>query len=169
MTAIQHSGVYQMIAQTAKFINRLISPDLLGWGYLSILLLSYTLVGWMLAAFQVPWWIWLVTFAVTLHLIRSGPAAIALASTWVTGVMFVAAVMKAWTPLGNSRLPYSNAQLWALGLLGIWIGAIGCVVLLAGAPQFVTRALGRPGKHVAYALVLLVVAAMAGGRLVYWR
>ncbi len=137
------------------------------WGYLIILLLGYSLAGWLLAAFQVSWLIWSVTFLVTLHLIRSGPAAIALSSSWVIGLISLAAVMKAWTPVWNSQLPHEHAQLWAQGLLLIWFGAIGLVVLLAFAPQLLARSLKLSTNQVIYGLVILIWTAMAIGRSFY--
>ncbi|WP_295393437.1 hypothetical protein [uncultured Thiodictyon sp.] len=137
------------------------------WVYLTLLLLGYSAAGWLLAAFQVHWWVWLVTFGLTLHLIRCGPAAIVPASAWVTGVMFVAAVTKAWAPLWGLRFPYEHAQLWALGLLLIWLGAIVSMVLLALAPPFVVGVRERGEGIAAYSLSILVGTALAGGGLLY--
>lgn len=136
-------------------------------GYLVLLLLGYSLVGWLLAAFQVFWLIWPVTFLVTFHLIRSGPPAIALSSSWVIGLMTLAAVMKAWAPVWDSRVPHEHAQLWAQGLLLIWFGASGLVVLLAFAERMVMRPLGLAGHQAVYGLVILIWSAMVIGRLCY--
>ncbi|MCU0524345.1 MAG: hypothetical protein MUF72_05925 [Elainella sp. Prado103] len=134
--------------------------------YLLVLFLSCGLTGWLLAAFQVPWPIWLGTLAVMLHLIRSGTAAIPLSTGWVVILISLAAILKAWAPVWNSQVPYQQAQLWAKGLLGIWLGAIGLVVLLSQANRCFT-AWGGQSRRAKWMLVLLVWGALGLGGVLY--
>lgn len=103
--------------------------------YLILLGMGCVAAGWLLAAFQVPWFVWCGTLGVMGHLARAKSDAIVLASAWVVLLMFIAAVTKAWTPAWYSNLPWENARLWARGLLLIWLGATGLVLLLAFAPS----------------------------------
>ena len=134
--------------------------------YLVALLLGYSCLGWLLAAFQVPWPIWLGSLGVTIHLTYSGAAAIALSSGWVVGIMFLAAAKKSWPEVWDSRIPHDQAQFWAEGLLLIWLGATGLVVLLAFAGAALYR-LGVQGRFRFSSFISLVWAAMGGGWLCY--
>jgi hypothetical protein len=134
--------------------------------YLAILLIGYGFAGWLLAAFQVAWPVWLGTLVATLNLIRSGPSAIVLSSSWVVGLMFVAAVAKAWTGVWNRYLPYEQAQLWAQALLLIWFGAIGLVVLLAFVRPMLSR-LGWRGRWATYGAIGVIWLALGMGSLIY--
>lgn len=136
------------------------------WSHLAALLLGYGFAGWLLAAFQVSWLVWLGTLGVTLHLIRVGASALTLATGWVVLVMVAAAVVKAWTAVWNSRIPFEQAQLWAQTLLLIWLGAIGLVVLLAFGRSTIGD-LGVQGKRAFYSLVTLIWGALATGGLLY--
>lgn len=139
---------------------------IVSWSYLAVLLLGYGFTGWLLAAFQVPCLIWLGTLGVTLHLIRSGASAIALATIWVVLIIFMAAVVRAWIAVWNSRLPFEYAQLWAQGLLLIWLGAIGLVVLLAFARSTLSQ-LRLRGALAFYSLTALIWGALGMGGLLY--
>ncbi len=130
-------------------------------GYLTVLLLGYGFAGWLLAAFQVPWPVWLGTLAITLHLIQVGPAALALASSWVMGLIAVAAVVKAWVSVWNARLPLEQAGLWAQGLLLIWLGATLLLLLLAYARPLLRRRFR--GRRAGLALTGFVWAALGLG------
>jgi len=109
----------------------------LSWCYGMLLLLGCGITGWLLAAFQVPYLVVLISLAVMSHLIVVGVDAIALANVWVVVIMFTAAVVKAWPAIWDSRVPIENAQLWAGVLLLLWLGAIALVILLAFAGQFI--------------------------------
>ena len=111
-----------------RFINLAIA-----WIYLIVLSLGYGSVGWLLAAFQVPGFVWIGTSGILLYVAKIGADAIALASAWIVGVISVGAVLKAWTPVWHSRMPYEHAQLWASSLLLLWLWAMVLVVLLAFA------------------------------------
>jgi len=143
-----------------------IAADAAAAAYLIVLLVGYGLLGWLMAAFQVPWPIWLGTLSVTLHLICSGPAAIVLSEAWVVGVMFVAAASKAWADVWGSHVPDENAQLWAKGLLLIWIGLTGLVFLLAFAGSALDK-LGFRRSYRFYSFTSLVWGVMVGGWLYY--
>lgn len=141
-------------------------PMLLSGGYLAVLCLGYGFAGWLLAAFQVSGPIWLGTFAMSLHLIYSGVAAIVLSCSWVVLIMLVAAILKAWAPIWNSQIPLEQPQLWAKGLLFIWFGAIALIVLLAFARSGFNQ-LGWSERQSAYGLVLLIWSALGIGGLIY--
>jgi magnesium-transporting ATPase (P-type) len=128
------------------------------WLYLAVWL-GYVSAGWLLAAFEVPWWVWLGTEAIILHLIKAGAEAIAVASAWIVVVISVAAVVKAWTPVWDSRIPFEHAQLWAGGLLFIWFWALGLVLLLAFAHKL-TRLNGF--RTYRFKLLLLLTGAGLG-------
>ncbi|MFM7426152.1 MAG: hypothetical protein ACKO7W_14360 [Elainella sp.] len=103
-------------------------------GYLVVLLLGYGFAGWLLAAFQVPELVWVGSLAATLHLVWAETAALVLSWSWVVGLIAIAAITKAWVAVWNAHLPVEQAQLWAQGLLLIWLGASLLVLLLAYAP-----------------------------------
>lgn len=136
------------------------------WSYLALLLLGYGFAGWLLAAFQVAWFVWVGTLAMTLHLIRARSAAIALSSSWVAIVISIAAVTKAWAAVWDSRVPFQHAQLWAEGLLLIWLGAIGLVVLLAFADTAI-QPFGLKQKRLGLYLTLAIWGALGIGKLLY--
>jgi len=131
------------------------------------MLLGYGLAGWLLAAFQVSWLAWSITYALTIHLIRSGPAGIVLSSGWVMVLMTLAAVTQAWTPVWNNHLPCKQPHLWALGLLLIWAGATGLVVMSAFAPRLMSRVQGLRGKGAVYGIAAVAWMAMAIGGSTY--
>lgn len=136
------------------------------WLYLATLLFGYSVLGWLMAAFQVSWLVWLGTMAITLHLAHAGTDAIIIASTWVATIMSIGAVVKAWTPIWDSRMPWENAQLWAIGLLCIWMGSTLLTVLLAFA-QHPLRSLHWNARFWTKGLLVLTWGAMAGGWLFY--
>lgn len=139
--------------------------DYLRVGYFILLLLGYGFAGWLLAAFQVPWPVWLGTLAMTLHLIQVGAAALALSSGWVVGLIAIAVVVKAWARVWNPRLPLEQAQLWAQVLLLIWLGAMLLILLLAYARLLLPAAL--KGRWVMLALTSFVWGALALGAWLY--
>jgi hypothetical protein len=134
------------------------------WTYLGVLLLGYLSAGWLLAAFQVPWVIWLGTLGVSLHLVKVRTNALALASAWIVALVSIAAVLKAWTPLWDSHLPLEHAQSWALGLLLIWLWAHCLALLLAFAKKPVQK-LGLRLTQTDRGLIILIWTAMGLGGL----
>lgn len=141
-------------------------PNLFIGGYLIVLVLGYGLIGWLLAAFQATWPVWFGTLAVTLYLICSGPAAIALSQSWIVGIMTLAAVLKSWTPVWGSQVPFEQAQLWAKGLLLIWLAAISLAVLLGFASTILQPWKLNP-RLTRSSLVLLLWTALGLGGLAY--
>lgn len=112
--------------------------------------------------FHVPWLVWIGTLLMTFHLIRIGEDAIALSTAWVIGIMSIGAIVKAWTPVWNSQLPHSNAQLWAVGLMLLWIWAL-ILVFLLGAAKSVLRRLGWTVVNWVHLLVGLIWTALGFG------
>ncbi len=129
-----------------------------------MLLLGYGSAGWLLAVFHVPWLVWVGTLLMTFHLIRIGEDAIALSAAWVIGIMSIGAIVKAWTPVWNSQLPQSNAQLWAVGLMLLWIWAL-ILVFLLGVAKTVLRRSGWTIVNGVHLLVSLVWTALGVGGL----
>ncbi|MCU0537391.1 MAG: hypothetical protein MUD14_26180 [Hydrococcus sp. Prado102] len=127
--------------------------------HLVLLIFGYVLGGWLLATFNVPWFIYAVTLAVTFHLVKSEIAAIPLASVWVT-IMVSIAAMGIW-PIEIS------AQLWALFLLMLWILALGLVCLLAFARPSI-KMLNLIRWHHPIKLVISVWFALALGLSIAW-
>jgi hypothetical protein len=134
--------------------------------YLTILILGYISAGWLLAAFQVSSFVWIGTLGILLYLAKVGTDAIAVASAWIVGVISVGAVIKAWAPVWNSRMPYENARLWAGGLLLLWVWATVLVVLLAFAHARM-QAIGLRFLRSSNGLALLIGIALGCGGLIY--
>lgn len=145
--------------------NRLF-PNLWMSSYLLLLIFGYGFLGWLLAAFQAVWLIWLGTFAVILYLICSGTAAIAVSQSWIVSIMTLAAVLKSWTPVWGSQVPFEQAQLWAKGLLLIWLAAVSLAVLLGFASTILQPWKLSP-RLTRYGLILLLWAALGLGGLAY--
>ncbi|MDY6936884.1 MAG: hypothetical protein SWY16_04385 [Cyanobacteriota bacterium] len=103
--------------------------------YPIVLFIGYIWIGWLLAAFEMPWFVWLGTSMVTLHLSVAGTRAIFLANTWLVGLIAVGALGKCWPAIWDETVPKKDGALWATGLLGIWVSAIILIVMLAFAPQ----------------------------------
>ncbi|GAB4232234.1 MAG: hypothetical protein Kow00121_60380 [Elainellaceae cyanobacterium] len=143
-----------------------IHANYVAWGYLVLLILGFLSVGWLLAAFQVSWLIWLGTMAITLHLAHAGTDAIAIATAWIATIISIGAVIKAWAPIWDSRVPWENARLWASGLLLIWLGTTTTGLLLAFAQQPL-RSLNWDTNVCSRSLLVLTWSAMACGWLLY--
>ena len=103
--------------------------------YPIVLFTGYLWVGWLMAAFEMPWFVWLGTLAVTLHLSMVGTRAIFLANTWLVGLMAAGAVFKSWPAIWDSTVPKTDGALWASGLLGIWTSSIVLILVLAFATK----------------------------------
>jgi hypothetical protein len=135
------------------------SHPLLGWIYVVALLFGYISLGWLMAAFQVPWIVWLGTGGMMLHLLKAEADAIALSSAWIVVIISTGAVLKAWAPIISPNLPYENAKAWAMGLLLIWLWASILAVGLgfSGKPM---RWIGI--RRSLYRLLLLEIALGCG-------
>lgn len=140
------------------------------WIYLGFLFVGFMGIGWLMAAFDVPWVVWLITIFLIFYLCKTGVDGIALSSAWVVSFVSVGAVLKSWPTVWNSEIPYKAANLWATGLLGIWIGAIALVWLLANASSamqpIVTR-LGMQGQKTQHLLLALTWSALGLGWMIY--
>lgn len=139
------------------------SFKLFAWAYLLLLLLGYGSAGWLLAAFGVPWLVWVGTLGITGHLIKAETDAIVLANVWVVAIVMVGVVIKAWVPQWGSRVPFEQAQLWAIGLLLLWLWAMILVALLAVA----RKPLRSIGLKTAQRLIPLIWAALGCGGCIY--
>jgi len=134
------------------------------WAYLIALLSGYVTIGWLLAAFQVSWLVWLTTLGVTLYLVNAGVDAIALANAWIVAVISAGAVAKSWAPIWDAQLPYKNAQAWAMGLLALWLWTVVLGVGLGFAqPPMRSIGLGRSSTRMG-----LMGMALGSGGLIYW-
>ncbi len=134
--------------------------------YFLTLLLSYTVVGWILTAFAASWKIWLGTVAVILHLAIAGTEAILLANTWVLGVVFTAVLRKTWPIFLWGYLPKKNAPLWAVILILLWFFAILFIVILGLTRQKLQRN-GWNDKQACLSLVAVTGTALSLGWLFF--
>lgn len=128
-------------------MNRQFYTDRNFWIYAIALFVGYTLAGWFLAAFEVPGFVWLGMFGITLHLAKAGTEAILVANAWVVSVMFVGAVLKTWPAVWLPDLPVRNAPLWATILMGLWGFAIALVAGLAWGSRLLERFGLNPERH----------------------
>lgn len=133
----------------------------LAWGYLFGLLMAYMAVGWVLAAYAAPLLMWVWTMVLIAYVAWAEKGAIAGAMLWVVSVVWIAAYTTATPLLMNWKGPT-----WAISLVGVWIFAIGAVLLLAFA-QPVIQALGWSRKKAFYRLLMLTGAGLIIGRLLY--
>lgn len=109
------------------------------WAYLGILWIGYAIAGWILAAYAAPRLVWLLTLALTVHLAKAGPDAIALSITWVASLLWGAAYIGA----SPQNMQWTTGHAWGLSLLVLWLLALLLVVLLAFAKQFIPRDISR--------------------------
>lgn len=129
--------------------------------HLITLLLGYLSLGWLLAAFQVPLIVWLVTLGITLHLIKSEVDALALANIWVVAIVTVGVLFKAWLPIWGDF----QVRPWAIGLMVLWLWATVLVLLLAFA-QKPLRSIGFTAKQAFQVLIIATWTALGLGWLI---
>ncbi|MGC9528631.1 MAG: hypothetical protein ACP5D7_24120 [Limnospira sp.] len=147
-------------------MNRQFYTDRRFWIYAIALFVGYTLAGWFLAAFEVPGFVWLGMFGITLHLAKAGTEAILVANAWVVSVMFVGAVLKTWPTVWLPDLPMRNAPLWAIILIGLWVLAIALVMGLAWGPRLLER-FGLKGDRHFYFLLGIPASGFGLGYLIF--
>lgn len=111
-----------------NFLSKLNRPLFL---HLLLLLVGYTIFGWLLAAFNAPLWIWLGTILVIIHLAKSGIEALLIANGWIVFIMFLVTVLKPWPQIWPSHIPYKEITVWATTIMLLWLLAILLVVELA--------------------------------------
>ncbi|PZO36887.1 MAG: hypothetical protein DCF19_20375 [Pseudanabaena frigida] len=132
--------------------------------YLIVLFLGYVIGGYLLAAYNVNYFILIGIYIVTLRLAQTGSSSIGLAITflsiWVWGGVFV------WAkPLILGKV---NAKTVALSLLLSWILATAIILLLAFANQRMYK-LGLDKNKSIYGLIIIVWGAMTiGWHLYQW-
>ncbi|WP_299488076.1 hypothetical protein [Acaryochloris sp. IP29b_bin.137] len=138
------------------------TPPIYAGAYLFGLLMTYMAVGWVLAAYAAPLLMWVWAFLLIAYVAWAGTGAIAVAMLWVVSVVWIAAYTSATPLLMNWKGPT-----WAISLVGVWIFAIGAVLMLAFA-QMAIRTLGWPRPGIFYRLLMITGAGMLMGRLLYW-
>lgn len=131
------------------------------WGYLFGLLMAYVAVGWILAAYAAPLPMWMWTLLLITYVAWADTGAIAGAMLWVVSVVWIAAYTTATPLLMNWKGPT-----WAISLVGVWIFAIGVVLLLAFARSAI-QALGWSRIKTFYRLLMLTGTGLIIGRLLY--
>jgi len=132
--------------------------SLLGLHLIS-LLIGYTIIGWLLSLYQAPALIWLGTQAVTVHLAWREKSAIALAMTWVVGVVWIGTLARAYPP--SLRF---NFQLLVIALFVIWLLGILLALGMALAKQPI-QATGLKNTQAFWFLVSLAFSGLAVGRI----
>ena len=89
--------------------------------YLSALFFESILVGWLLSDYHAPWFTWVGTQAVTLHLAWVGTDAVALAVAWIVGLVWTGAITYAWPGIVQSL----GVAIWIYGVgMVLWAGAL---------------------------------------------
>jgi hypothetical protein len=143
---------------------------LLVWIYLTALLLESIFAGWLLSDYHVPWFTWVGTQAVTLHIAWVGTDAVALAVAWIIGLVWAGAIAYAWPGVVQGL----GVAIWIYGVgMPLWAGALafGWVlgVVLALTLAFAKRATESVDWSKAQAFLILVLITWLGfgiGRIV---
>lgn len=141
--------------------RKTLNPTTYAWGYLLGLLVAYTSVGWVLAAYVAPPLMWIWTVFLIAYIAWAGTGAIAVAMLWVVSVVWIAAYTTATPLFMNWKGPT-----WAISLVGVWIFAIGVVLMLAFARPAV-QALGWSRRGTCYRLLMITGAGLIIGRFLY--
>ncbi|NJK30217.1 MAG: hypothetical protein HC851_11485 [Acaryochloris sp. RU_4_1] len=131
-------------------------------GYLLGLLVAYTAVGWILAAYATPALMWMWTLALMVYVAWAGAGAIAASMLWVVSVVWIAAYTSA-TPLHVNW----QGSTWAISLLGVWLFAISVVLMLAFAHPAL-QSLRWSRKSTFYRVVITTGIGLILGRCLYW-
>jgi hypothetical protein len=132
--------------------------------YLIILFLVYTIAGYLLAVYNVNYFILIGTFFVTLRLAQTGSSSIALAIAWIS-LWFWGSVFVWAKPVILGEI---SAQNVALLLLLCWVLSIGVIFLLAFANKS-TYKLGLDRNKSTYGLLIIVWGAIVLGWNIYHR
>lgn len=134
----------------------------LAGGYLLGLLVAYTAVGWILAAYAAPGPMWIWTLALIVYVAWAGVGAIAVSMLWVVSVVWIAAYTSA-KPLHMNW----QGSTWAISLLGVWLFAISVVLMLAFAKPAL-ESLRWSRKSTFYRLVIITGIGLILGCGLYW-
>lgn len=130
------------------------------WLYLTVLLLGYIGVGWLLSDCKVPWLTWVGTQAVTMHLALVGFDAVAIAIAWIVGLVWAGVFSYAWP----HSIHWSGVSVWCITLAVIWFLALMLILTLAQAQTIASVALS---KTKAFWLLFIVTSVGLGlGRIV---
>jgi len=138
-----------------------VPPQILAWGYLLGVLVTFITVGWVLSAYAAPTPMWVWTLMLIVYIAWAGSGAIAVAMLWVVSVVWIAAYVSATPTLMNWR-----GSSWALSLVGVWIFAMGVVLILAFARPAL-QTLNWPQKWIFYRLIVITWAGLMVGRFLY--
>ncbi|MFO7029471.1 hypothetical protein B9T07_05280 [Limnospira fusiformis CCALA 023] len=136
------------------------------WVYTITLFLGYTVAGWFLAAFEVPWLVWLITGAVLLYLAKVGEEAIVLANAWLVLIMFIGTILKTWPTVWLPDLPFQNAPLWAMILMGLWAFSMVLIIALAWG-RTILSPVGLNSDRLSFILLGIPLVAMIVGSVIF--
>lgn len=134
------------------------------WIHITALFLEYILAGWLLSAYNAPWFIWAGTGAVTLHLAWAGFDAVALAVAWMVGIVWAGAFAYAWP----KSIPWVGVAVWAGALALIWILGVALALTLAKA-QRAFESVGSSKIQVFWILVIIAYMGLDLGRILNSR
>ena len=152
---------FYLIEPHLKTMSKSAYSQVRAWGYFFGLFAAYTSVGWVLAAYAAPGLMWIWTSVLIVYVAWAGSGAIAIAMLWVVSVVGIAAYTSATPLLMNWKGPT-----WAISLVGVWIFAIGVVLMLAFAQQAL-QSLNWPQKWTFHRLVVITWIGLSVGRFLY--
>ena len=133
----------------------------LPWLYLILLFIEYILAAWLLSDFNAPWFTWVGTQVVTLHLAWVGPDAVALAIAWIVAMVWAGAFSMAWP----RSIPWAGISVWAAALAVTWILALASILTLAKAERKMKFA-GLSKPQAFCILVIITWTGLSLGRIV---
>jgi hypothetical protein len=130
--------------------------------YLLVLFLGFAVSGYLLAVYHVNQLILFANLVMTLRLVQTGSAAIAIAIAWIS-IWFWGGVMLWATPISFGKMSPRAVALW---LLLCWMLSIAMIFLLAFASKYMNK-LGLKQHYATYGLLAIVWGGMAIGWLLY--
>lgn len=136
------------------------------WFYFLILLLGYTVIGWLLTAFSASPVVWLGTLAVSLHLSASGTEAILLANAWVLMVILTLVLQKTWPLFLGGYIPYQNSQLWSVVMIVFLFFGIA-LILIHGWTHQTFKKIGWNDRQILLRLITLTWIALGLGWIIF--
>ena len=132
----------------------------LSWLQPTVLLFGYILAGWLLSDYNVPWFIWLGTEAVTVHLAWVGFDAVAIATAWIVSLIWAGAFSRAWF----RSIPWAGISVWATTLASLWFVGLMLVLALAQT-EAVMRSNSLKKSQTFWILVVITWLGLGIGRL----
>ncbi|MGF1514230.1 MAG: hypothetical protein ACFB5Z_11120 [Elainellaceae cyanobacterium] len=136
---------------------------LLSCASLLLLWISAAGAGWLIAAFDLPWYGWLGIAGTVLYLCQVGLDGIAVANVGLIFMMSLATLKKSWPAVLGGALPGSNSRLWAAALIAIWIGAILWLYLLVYGRTAMQKILRYSNVSMRHAASLLTLSTLSAG------